>query len=305
MISYANEVMMYDYRGLEALFAIIEHQSFDLAAQKLHISQSAISQRLKSLQRYFNDPLLIRSIPYRATPLGEYLLGHYKQVHLLETTLDSQIKQQKMQLKFSIAISRDSLETWFMELFETEDLFKNHVVEIIADDQDITIEYLQKGLVTSCFTTIEKPPANCNSCFIGYMNYFLVSSPSFKEKYFANNKHKQNLLNAPAVIFDQKDKLHDKYLDKYFNIKNERPPYHVIPSVRGFKKFVLKGYAYALIPEIDIRKELKDEQLVPLFKNKNWKMPVYFHSWETCSREYKKFYDELISIVKNHFFNGD
>lgn len=102
---------MYDYKGLEALAAIIQYQSFDIAADRLNISQSAVSQRLKSLQNQLNDPILIRSIPYRPTPLGEYLLGHFKRVNLLESHLQSQIEKQKMQLKISVAISRDSLET--------------------------------------------------------------------------------------------------------------------------------------------------------------------------------------------------
>ena len=39
-----------DYKLLAALAAIIETQSFDLAAEQLFISQSAISQRIKLLE---------------------------------------------------------------------------------------------------------------------------------------------------------------------------------------------------------------------------------------------------------------
>lgn len=289
---------MYDYKGLEALHAIIELQSFDVAAKKLHISQSAISQRLKSLQTYFNDPLIIRTTPYTLTQLGQYLLGHHKRVHLLESTLNSQIKHQKSQIKLSIAISRDSLETWFMEILETTSILDETSIEIIADDQDLTINYLQKGLVSACFTTAEKSLSNCNSVFLGYMNYLLVSSPGFKKRYFPDNNHKHNLLMAPAIIFDQNDKLHDDYLKKYFDIENERPCYHIIPSVKGFKNFALKGYAYALIPEINIRNELKRKKLVTVIKNKTWKMPVFFHSWNIGSEDYQKLYQSLIKAIK-------
>ncbi len=175
---------MFDYRGLEALQAIITFQSFDLAAQKLYISQSAISQRLKALQAAFNDPLLIRTTPYRATEVGEYLLGHFKRVHLLESTLDSQISNTKKKINISIAINRDNLETWFMNLIESTSLFDNKKIEIIADDQDLTMDYLKKGLVTSCFSAEAKSLSNCNSVFLGYLNYFLVATPGFIKKYF-------------------------------------------------------------------------------------------------------------------------
>jgi LysR family transcriptional regulator, chromosome initiation inhibitor len=289
---------MYDYKGLEALHTIIELQSFELAAQKLCISQSAVSQRLKSLQIYFNNPLLIRTTPYETTELGGYLLSHYKKVYMLEATAQSQIKQEKMKSKLSLAISRDSLETWFIDLLETTDLFDDVVVEMVADDQDITLDYMKKGLVGACFSSIEKPLSQCDSTLLGFMNYVLVCSPDFKKNYFSTNQHKKNLLNAPAVIFDKNDKLHANYLYKFFSIDEKHSLCHMIPSVRGFRNFALKGYAYALVPELDIKQDIKEKKLVHLFKDKVWKMPVYFHSWNMYSREYQYLYQQLMMQVK-------
>lgn len=52
-----------DYKLLDALSAVIEVQSFDLAAKKLFISQSAISQRIKLLEENIGEPILIRKQP--------------------------------------------------------------------------------------------------------------------------------------------------------------------------------------------------------------------------------------------------
>jgi LysR family transcriptional regulator (chromosome initiation inhibitor) len=40
---------MQDYKLLKALDAVLRDQSFDKAAKRLHITQSAISQRIKLL----------------------------------------------------------------------------------------------------------------------------------------------------------------------------------------------------------------------------------------------------------------
>jgi LysR family transcriptional regulator, chromosome initiation inhibitor len=289
---------MYDYKGLEALHTIIELQSFDLAAQKLCISQSAVSQRLKSLQNYFNNPLLIRSTPYETTELGGYLLSHYKKVHMLEATAQSLIRQEQVKSKLSLAISRDSLETWFMDILETSSLFDDVVIEMVADDQEITLDYMKKGLVGACFSSIEKPLSQCASVLLGHMDYVLVCSPDFKKKYFSTNQHRKSLLNAPAVIFDKNDKLHADYLHKFFAINEKHGSCHMIPSVRGFRSFALKGYAYALVPALDIKKEIKQKKLVNVFKDKVWKMPIYFHSWNMYSREYQQFYQKLMTQVR-------
>ena len=65
-----------DYKLLLALDAVIREQNFERAAQRLHITQSAISQRIKQLEQQFAEPLIIRSQPLQATGLGQKLLAH-------------------------------------------------------------------------------------------------------------------------------------------------------------------------------------------------------------------------------------
>ena len=76
--------MTLDYKGLEALHNVIQQQSFEQAAEKLHISQPSISQRLRHIEKQYETPLLICSHPYRPMPLGERLLAHFQKVKTLE-----------------------------------------------------------------------------------------------------------------------------------------------------------------------------------------------------------------------------
>lgn len=52
-----------DYRTLQALDAVIRERGFERAAQKLCITQSAVSQRIKQLENLFGQPLLVRTVP--------------------------------------------------------------------------------------------------------------------------------------------------------------------------------------------------------------------------------------------------
>ena len=148
---------MLDYRGLEALITVIETQSFDIAANKLFITQSAVSQRIKNVENYYGEPLLIRNLPYRPTHKAELLLGHFKRVTHLEQTLTEELTSEVANKTISIAINRDSLETWFMEVILQLHKIGNFNLEIISDDQEVTIDYLKKGLVTACLSTSKKP----------------------------------------------------------------------------------------------------------------------------------------------------
>ncbi|MGL6164556.1 MAG: LysR family transcriptional regulator, partial [Aeromonas veronii] len=119
-----------DYKLLRALDAVLQEQNFDRAAKSLHITQSAISQRIKQLEQQFAEPLLIRSQPLQATPLGQKLLAHYRQVHQLELELAGELAPDEPQgpIRISIAVNADSLATWFLPAIAP--LLKQHPIEL-------------------------------------------------------------------------------------------------------------------------------------------------------------------------------
>jgi LysR family transcriptional regulator (chromosome initiation inhibitor) len=287
-----------DYRGIEALQTVQELQSFEAAAQKLHITQSAVSQRIKALENGYGEPVLIRTLPYRPTALGKRLIAHFKQICLLEEDLKRQIETRASTPRISIALNRDSLETWFLDMVEERDIFKGMIVEIVDDDQELTLDYLRNGFVSGCLSTSEKEIVGGRVEFLGNMEYLLVASPDFVKTYFSKGSPKECLRHAPAIKFDQNDRLHERYLEKYFNLDGKDVNYHVVPSVRGFKKFALLGYGYALIPRIDMAEELKNKKLIQLYEDKTWKVPLYWHYWAVDSTFYRKFNEEIIHQMK-------
>lgn len=290
---------MFDYRSIAALSAVLETQRFELAAKKLFVTQSAVSQRIRSLENYYGKPVLIREQPYRPTELGKLLLGHYQRLLMLEADFQAGLTGETSSLRIPIAISRDSLETWFKSVTEHLNKLMPMYLDIIADDQDVTLEYLKKGLVAACAATTGKPITGCSSTFLGYFDYVCVASPSFVKKYFkTKDALKTQLLDAPAIIFDNKDKLHAKYLKKYFGITDAIVNYHTVPSVAGFRQFTLQGFAYGLIPKIDILKELNQKKLINIFPDKVWAMPVYWHQWSGENTHFEAFSDLVLGIAR-------
>jgi LysR family transcriptional regulator (chromosome initiation inhibitor) len=290
---------MFDYRSIAALSAVIETRRFELAAKKLFITQSAVSQRIQSLENYYGKPVLIREQPYRPTELGKLLLGHYQRLLMLEADFQSELTGETSSIRIPIAISRDSLETWFKSVMAHLDKLMPMCLEITADDQEVTVEYLKKGLVAACASTTAKSIAGCSSTFLGFFDYICVASPAFVKKYFkSEDKIQKQLLEAPAIIFDNKDKLHAKYLKKYFGITDAISNYHVVPSVAGFRQFAIQGHAYGLIPKIDILKELNQKKLINLFPDKVWAMPIFWHQWSCESKQYEVFSDVVSEVAR-------
>ena len=77
--------MRLDVQQIAAFAAVIELGSFDAAAERLHVTPSAVSQRIKALEQRVGQVLVIREKPCVATPAGVPLLRLAVQTALLES----------------------------------------------------------------------------------------------------------------------------------------------------------------------------------------------------------------------------
>ena len=107
---------MLDYAALSALAAVVREGSFERAARALHVTPSAISQRIRLLEERVGCALVIRDQPCRATETGRRLCQHVDRVRMLEHelqgTLPSLAAEGLARVALPVAINADSLATW-------------------------------------------------------------------------------------------------------------------------------------------------------------------------------------------------
>jgi LysR family transcriptional regulator (chromosome initiation inhibitor) len=110
----------FDPAALECLAAIVEEGGFDRAAQRLSVTQSAVSQRLRALEAQVGTVLVVRSRPIRPTAAGQLLLKHTRQMRLLRADLERDLGElapsstggAREEERISLAINADSIATW-------------------------------------------------------------------------------------------------------------------------------------------------------------------------------------------------
>uniref|UniRef100_UPI0025B6CF6C ArgP/LysG family DNA-binding transcriptional regulator n=1 Tax=Aeromonas caviae TaxID=648 RepID=UPI0025B6CF6C len=177
-----------DYKLLLALDAVIREQNFERAAQRLHITQSAISQRIKQLEQQFAEPLIIRSQPLQATGLGQKLLAHYRQVRQLELELTGELSpdEPRAPIRVSIAVNADSLATWFLPALAP--LLEQYPIELnlLVDDESRTLDRVREGQAFGAVSLQPQPLAGCCVDELGEMRYLLTASPAFVARHFPN-----------------------------------------------------------------------------------------------------------------------
>ncbi len=248
---------MLDARQLEALNAVIEHGGFGPAAKSLSLTLAAVSLRIKSLEDTLGQRLLVRGKQVRATPAGQALLGHVKQVRLMEADLldglqggvkpKSGVRWQSL----GVAINADSVASWFLPGVAA--LLQRHhlLLEILIDDQDHTHDALKSGDVTGCVTTLTTAMRGCVAEPLGVMRYRCVASPAVAQRCRtprgAVSVHK--LLAQPAVIFNRKDALQDTFLLQHFGLRQPNYPRHFAPAVEAFETAIELGLGWGMVPE--------------------------------------------------------
>lgn len=293
--------MNIDYKLLHALQVIVEQQNFERAAQVLHISQPAVSQRIKLLEEQVSQPVLIRSQPIIATEIGEKLLKHYKQVLQLEADLIPSISAEAgdRAVKMSIAINADSLATWFIPALAP--LLKQFPIELNLQIQDEsrTLDVVKSGEAFGAISLESKPLPGCEASLLGVFDYVLVAAPEFVSQYLPTGVSREALMKAPAVSFDHKDDMHIKFIEKHFDLRSNNYPCHTVRSSEAFVGMACAGVACCLIPELQIKQELASGKLVKL-TDITLRQPLYWHRWLLLKGVYKQVSEQIMSHCKIH-----
>lgn len=293
---------MWDYNLLEALEAVVRERSFQKAAERLFITQSAVSQRIKQLERSLGQPVIIRSPVIQPTTAGQHLITHLRQVRLMEHSLREKWPLKKKELHFqpiSIALNTESLSTWFIDSIRTTLKKENFLLELFIDDQERTLQLLQKGKVWGCITSVAQAPQGCQSTYLGDMIYALACAPDFRKKFFPKGVDAKLLLRAPAVSYGENDHMHIDFLRRCFKgYRKGNPIQHFIPSPEGLVQFTLEGFAYALLPLLSIKYHIKEKKLVNLLPAMPYKLSLYWQTLELQTPETKRFSDAIVEHAK-------
>lgn len=274
-------------RQLRALAAVIETGNFDRAAERLNISQSAVSQRIKQLEQQSGHTLLLRSNPPVPTELGKRLMNFYRQAELLESEMFGD--RENAVLNLTVGINADSLATWFIPA--TAEFVKERQVmlDLKLDDQDQTLELLRTGDVIGSVSSQKEPISGCDSYHLGNMTYHSVCTEEFRQTFFADGPNAHNFTEAPALHFGPKDRLQENYLAEHFHLKVAQYRYHQIPSVENYLDFIRRGLAWGMVPELQCKKYIDRGDLVKLTPDLPVFVPLYWHTWSVKSNLVREF----------------
>jgi LysR family transcriptional regulator (chromosome initiation inhibitor) len=280
----------FDPDALECLAAIVEEGGFERAAVRLSITQSAVSQRLRSLEVQVGTVLIVRSRPLKATTAGRLLLKHAMQMRLLRADLERDLKELAPGVagtageneRISIAVNADSIATWALPALSPL-AHQGLGLEIITDDQDFTFEWLREGRVLGCVTTLRSALRSCKVEPLGSMRYVAVAAPDFADARCPGGLTPHNFSALPFVAFNRKDDLQAEFVAGACGLNAVTLRQLYVPSSEGQVQAVLAGWGASVLPELKVREHLRSGTLVNLMPAHSQAVALYWHCWNLNS----------------------
>ncbi len=265
---------MLDYRLLQALAAVSSQGGFEKAAAFLHLTQSAVSRRIKQLEAILGQPVLERTIPPKLTPAGLLLLNHLQQVQQMESALG--LAEQDIQ-SVRLATNADSLATWLPEALVLPNK-PNIRFDLVVEDQSISLKRMKQGDVMACICDSPVAINGGDVMPLGALRYRAVASPAFIERYQLSPITPQKLAKSPCLTFSTDDLLQHRFLQDFAGIIPEHV--HICPSSEGFMKAVLAGLGFGLLPDLQMQAYITRGELKDLAPGYYLDTPLYWHHWQ-------------------------
>jgi len=290
--------MIPDARQGEALLAVIDSGSFEQAAKLLHVTPSAVSQRVSGLEAALGTPLLIRSRPIRLTNAGQRLVQYLRRSRLMEQEFLSELQaDQALPPRIPVAMNNDTLGTWFLP--ELSDFLnsENILLEIILDDQDHTYSLFEKGLVLAGVSSEPETMRGCVSQHLGFMRYRLMATPAYAQRWFPDGFSREAARKAPVAFFDRKDTLQEIFIERELGLPLGSYPVFYVPSSDPFVEAIRLGMGYGSLPRQQYQKAVESGELIDLVPGKYLDVHLYWHYWKIQSPKLEKLTEQVLAAA--------
>lgn len=246
----------------KVFYTVAKAGNFSAAAKDLFITQSAVSQSIKSLEESIGSQLFIRgSRNVKLTAVGEMLLGHVEQAYNLIKTAENKILSMKslalgeMKIGIGDTILRYLL-TPYLQNFLSD--FPEIKIQIINRTSPGIVDSIKNGAVDFGIVTLPVDDKNIETFLFKEVVDIFVASSRFKHLIGKQISLKQ-LTELPLLLL-QKDSSTRRNLDKFFLSKG----YAIVPEIELESMELLVEYARI---GLGVAHVLKESAELPMANN--------------------------------------
>jgi LysR family transcriptional regulator, chromosome initiation inhibitor len=278
-MSGVKDLTQLDPVALRTLATAVDLGTFEAAARELHVTPSAVSQRIKALETRVGRVLVHRVKPLEATEAGQVLVRLAAQQELLEREAvaelleDEDAGEETPYAAVPLAVNSDALHTWLIDALVAVQAEHRVTFELVREDQSRTAERLRRGDVMAALTSDPRPVPGCRVVRLGRMRYRAVATPEWVRAHLPEGPTPSALAHAPVIVFDRSDTLQHDFLRRVTR-RRLAPPATYIPSVAQFENAVRKGMGWGMLLDLEAGDALRRGTLVELVPGRRVDVPL-------------------------------
>jgi LysR family transcriptional regulator (chromosome initiation inhibitor) len=254
---------------LQAFLATVKHKTVHAAADAIHLTQTAVTQRIRALEKRLSTSLFVRSRRgMLLTKEGEALLRYCHEVQELEGEALSCITGTGIERNVSICMTGPSTlmhARIVPQCVKVMRQFPHLLMQFDIDDNENRVKLLRRG--ESQLAIIEP---DLLSEEMEYKNlkpehYILVASPHWKKR-----RLQDILKNERIVDFDLADKMTFDYLKHYdlFDLANKDR--HLVNKTDTLALMISEELGYGVLPFELAESYLANQRLIALNAGKTY-----------------------------------
>ena len=259
-----------DIEQLEAFLAVVKSKNFTRSAESLHVAQSTVTARIKTLEELMGTPLLIRNNKHVAlTPAGVSFLPYAERMISLYA---ESIEALKLQEKYSERFVIGGPTSAWMYIFgeQLREFQHNHpaiACELLTHSSENTLEKVIDGIIHVGITYMKPRHPRLAVHHIIEDDYVFVARQPFGRKITMNDLHRSNFV------------LNDwgkPFIDWFYHEMGERymPAFKINQTTIVMKRCLEENW-FTLIPKSIVKSYVENKELHILEHELTWQPPKH------------------------------
>ncbi len=253
-----------DLAQLEVFLTVAREGRFSRAAEKLHRTQSAISQTIQKLEQDVGEPLLDRSSRGGLlTDAGKVLLDYAERLLNLRVSAQEALVELRELQKGKLAIAANEFTALYLLPVLAEFLRLHPMIRVMVQrslgshiPDDVLAHNCELGMLTY---DPQEPLLRSTIVYLDELIFVVPPQhPLAKETQVSIRQLGTESFVAHIVPSPYREKVIQAF-------KQHKTPLHMdieLPTLQAIKTFVAMGNGVALLPEISVESELTRGELV-------------------------------------------
>ena len=268
-------------RSVESFYWVVMLRSVTRAAEKLHLTQSAMSSRVAMLEQELGMPLLDRrDKQFRVTPAGQRFFGHAERLLALQREIKAEMGASAIQpVLLKVGAFESASHSWLMDWVRAvRETYPALALELTVETLRVLVDLLSRGALDIAIAALPAAGPGLRS----------LALPSMDMAFVGHVEHHRRRRWTPAqlaaqelITFQRGSQPHVALLDLLHRARVEPLRIHTVSSISAMSQLVEDGLGVATLPaavlqRLSQRMPLKALQcevgLAPLPTHLSWRV---------------------------------